>query len=344
MLGRDPLAHDMRFGVIAEAGKLDVNATPRDVLAALPGLDPSIAAAIVDWRDVDDVPDDGGGAERSDSTYHGAVTPYAPRNAPIETIEELRMLRGVDDGLWFGEDANRNGILDEGEDANADGRLAPGLADLLTLDSREPAVAPDGTARTSIRQVNALRTRMVGLFGTERADEIFAEVQLAQPFANRLDLVAALDLDESEVALLWPSITDGNRVGLIDAWSCREEVLIAVAGSEAARTIIAARPTLMPTTPTWLALAIGREGAAAYGALLSSGSYQFRVDLLAIRNDGAGWARIEASIDCSSGLPRVATIRALESSGWPLPWATPDQLRSLTGEVDVPAFLATGNR
>ncbi len=39
----------------------------------------------------------------------GLDPPYAPRNGPMETIEELLLVRGVTPELLFGVDANHNG-------------------------------------------------------------------------------------------------------------------------------------------------------------------------------------------------------------------------------------------
>jgi hypothetical protein len=61
-----------------------------------------------------------------------------------------------------------------------------------------------------------------------------------------------------------------------------------------------------------------------------------------VRNDGSGWARLQADIDSSAdATTRVVSIRPAEAQGWPLPWATPAQLRSAAPR-DVAAFLATG--
>lgn len=342
LIGRDPSGSGTLFGLIPEAGRIDVNNATAARLAALPGCDEAIAAAIVDWRDADDVPGDGG-AERGDGAYSGAAVAYAPRNAPIETLEELRLVRGVTDTLWFGEDANRNGRLDASEDANSNGRLDPGLCDLLSLENRESANAPDGTARTPITRMGELRNRLIALFGAARGAELATAAQERQPYANRLELIGALGLEDGEAASLWPFlIGPEGRVGLIDAASCREDVLAAALGSELASHIIAMRPANgAAADPAWLAEALGRETARSAGMVLTVGSYRFRADLLAVRNDGSGWARLEAVIDCSAGTTRVAGIRPIECLGWPLPWATPSRLRSAAPR-DVAAFLATG--
>lgn len=330
------------FGLLAQGGLLDLHHAPPALLAALPGLDEAVAAAIADWRDVDETPLDGG-AERGDGAYTGAATPYAPRNAPFETLEELRLVRGITDAAWFGEDINRNRALDAGEDADGDGRLDPGLCDLLTLESREPALAPDGTARTTVQNQSALRRRLIEVLGAERGGALASEAQRRQPFANRLELVAALDLDEGEAAALWPClIGPEGRVGLLDAASAGEEVLVAALGRDLAARILALRPAGdAALDPAWLAEALGRDLARSAGMLLTVGSWRFTADLLAVRDDGSGWARLLVDIDCSARTARVAGIRPAEPLGWPLPAATPQRLRALA-PADVPAFLATG--
>lgn len=317
-----------RFGLVPEAGLVDVNHAPAAVLAALPGMDAARSAAISDWRDGDDTIDPQGGAERGDGAYAAATVPYAPRNAPFETLDELALVRDIDRDLWAGEDRNGNGMLDPGEDADHDGRLDRGLAGLCTLESREPANAPDGTPRTSCaRAAGALRTRLAALFGKARATALAELAQRGQPFANRLDFLAALALSADEAARLWPYVICGEgRLGLVDAASAPEEVLVAAVGAEWAARLAGARPSTAQG-PAWLVAALGREGAQAVGGRLTVGSYRFRADLLAVRRDGAGWDRLEAVLDCSTGTTRVLALRPAAARGWPLPWATPATLR-----------------
>ena len=52
----------------------------------------------------------------SESPAPSAITtrrsnpPYAPRNGPLGSIEELLLVRGVTPALLFGADLNRNGV------------------------------------------------------------------------------------------------------------------------------------------------------------------------------------------------------------------------------------------
>ncbi len=343
LIGRDPLGAKARFNVISQAGKLNVNTATVEQLAALPNMTPALAGAIVDWRDEDDDTHENGGAERND--YAGEAVPYAPRNAALESLDELRLVQGITAALYFGEDANQNGMLDAGEDTNGDGKLTPGLRDLLTLDSREPALAPDGTPKVDVRDNGRnMRNLLTDRLGSERGAAVLAAAGLARqihPFANRLDFISALELTEDETAKLWPYLSGPEgRVGLIDAYACREEVLAATVGETLAKIIVVARPLTAPSSPAWLAEALGRDDCATVGMLITSGSYQFQLDVLAVRDDGAGYARLQADLDLSNTVARVSVIRPAQTQGWPLPWITPDQLRHRAAGSDPLTLLA----
>lgn len=79
-------------GLIDEERKININTASKDVLQALPGIDESIAASIIDWRDADDgmLPH---GAERS--YYANLPEPYLCKNALFETLDELLLVKGI---------------------------------------------------------------------------------------------------------------------------------------------------------------------------------------------------------------------------------------------------------
>jgi general secretion pathway protein K len=94
--------------IVDEARKLDINelinartgAVNKDKVQVLERLfailkvDPGIIPAIIDWLDPDSVDSPGGGAEAD--YYMRLAPPYEPRNGPMPTIGDLRMVRGVD--------------------------------------------------------------------------------------------------------------------------------------------------------------------------------------------------------------------------------------------------------
>jgi general secretion pathway protein K len=74
-------------------------------------LDPAIVGAIVDWIDADDLPTGPGGAESQ--YYRSLEKPYVARDALMETIAELRLIRGVTEDLLLTLGAKRvGGIVD----------------------------------------------------------------------------------------------------------------------------------------------------------------------------------------------------------------------------------------
>jgi len=150
----------VRYGLENESARINLNTllrfekirrgAARRLLSALPEMTEEIADAILDWIDDDDRPRRFG-AEAND--YSGLQPPYGPRNAPLESIEELLLVRGVTAALLFGADRNRNGRLDPAEadlpSATA-GLAAGGWARYLTLYSEERTVRPDGTPKINV--------------------------------------------------------------------------------------------------------------------------------------------------------------------------------------------------
>ena len=142
-----------RYGLVDESSKINVNVLPiydrlgevvlgeslvaRNMLMALPNMTEEIADAIVDFVDSDSEEGEFG----AESGYYESLNPpYVAKNGPLDTIEELLLVRGVTRELLFGLDTNRNGIVDESEASNAstsDTASELGLANYLTLYSKE---------------------------------------------------------------------------------------------------------------------------------------------------------------------------------------------------------------
>lgn len=125
----------------------------QSLLMALPGMTLDTADAILDWLDEDDEPRPMGAEEEY---YATLPTPYAPRNGPIDTVEELLLVRGVTPELLFGADANRNGVIDAGEQqimmVDAGATQALGWSAYLTVHGYETNRRRDGRPRININQ------------------------------------------------------------------------------------------------------------------------------------------------------------------------------------------------
>lgn len=96
--GPQPLgAGTVSVRVEDEARRLDLGlpelAARLPALLAALGLEPRLADAIADWTDADDAPRPHG-AERD--WYLGLTPPYVPANAPLASVGDLRLVRGID--------------------------------------------------------------------------------------------------------------------------------------------------------------------------------------------------------------------------------------------------------
>jgi type II secretory pathway component PulK len=129
------------------------NPTAKAVLMALPSMTDEISDAILDWLDADDTTRDNG----AESDYYGSLTPpYAARNGPIQSIDELLLVRGVTPQLLYGLDAAPMGLVDAstgdpmaGVD-NSDGSMDHGWAAYFTLYSAESTLKSDGTQKINL--------------------------------------------------------------------------------------------------------------------------------------------------------------------------------------------------
>jgi general secretion pathway protein K len=90
--------------VVDEDGKVDLNAASDDVLTALfkaagvaADKAKSLSAAIQDWRRPGDAALPNGAKQPQ---YESAGLNYGPRNGPFATVEEARMVLGMDEKTW----------------------------------------------------------------------------------------------------------------------------------------------------------------------------------------------------------------------------------------------------
>ena len=164
-----PVEHDskngaIRYGLMDESAKLNLNYLPKmglsnddltTMLLNIPQMTAEIVDAILDWIDEDDTKNPYG-AESED--YQQMNPPYKAKNGPLETIDELLLVKGITPTLLYGEDANRNGLLDPNENDgdksppldNADGVLDHGFVAYFTVHGRESNRKKDGKLKINV--------------------------------------------------------------------------------------------------------------------------------------------------------------------------------------------------
>ncbi|MCK4375744.1 MAG: general secretion pathway protein GspK, partial [Candidatus Brocadiae bacterium] len=195
------------FGIVDEASRINLNSASSDMLLKLPGMTAELADAIVDWRD-EDAEVSPSGAE---SEYYLLQSqPYYCKDAPLEMVEEVLLIRDATAELLYGEDTNRNGVLDPNEnDAddtdppdNRNGSLDGGFIDYVTVFSVEPNLSADGEERVNVNDFDTqpLSELLRRVIEDDRLFFILQNVRRGRPYASTLDFQVRSGLTAEEFA------------------------------------------------------------------------------------------------------------------------------------------------
>lgn len=180
-----------RFGLENESARINLNTLllwdeyaedgARLQLLALPGMTEAIADAILDWLDEDSEPR----ALGAESQYYLSLdAPYAPQNGPLESLDQLLMVRDVTPALLYGLDRDRNFVLSETELAggppagvdNSTGAMNRGWSAYLTLYSAEANLTSEGEQKIDVNMedLEELHGQLESALGREQANFIVA--------------------------------------------------------------------------------------------------------------------------------------------------------------------------
>lgn len=328
-------ARELRFGVRDEAGKLNVNAATREQLLQVPGITEDAVDGILDWRDEDEEALEFG----AEAPYYAALDPpYLPKNGPIEALEELLRVKGVDAAILWGEDRNRNGILDPGEDDgdesfppdDMDGLLDRGLSDYLTVYSRELNRTLDGRARLVWSQatVEDLTARLTEAGLAEGPLNRLRQLKVTGQEVQGLgQLIAGPEFDEAAATIVLDELSvleAESNVGRINVNTAPREVLLGLPGLEAGdvESILARRLEggADLTSPAWLLRAIPPPKLQAIADLVTTRAEQFTVHAaVCLDHRPARFMRVEVVIDRGFVPARIVTWKDLTGLGFPLP-------------------------
>jgi type II secretory pathway component PulK len=354
------------YGIVDEASKVNISTANQDMLTMLPRMMREDAAAIIDWRDSDENITLGG----AESEFYLAMPdPYRCKNSPFETVEELLLVRGMLPELLYGEDMNRNGILDDNENDgdqsdppdNADGKLDRGLYDMVTVYSSEgTAAGSGGTSGSQPVDVNSassdqLRQTFRDYISGNRLEEVVARTRTMRPFKNVLDFYfrAQLTYDEfkgiaGKITANASSSSGGGRSGgssassvkrgLININTAPRDVLLCLPGigdPEANALIQRRAGRITDEGIAWVVQALPQEKAVPIGSLITSRAYQFSADIVSVSGDGRAFRRCRIVVDARQSPPRVIYRRDLTSLGWPLDPMILDALRAGVGMENV---------
>jgi DNA uptake protein ComE-like DNA-binding protein len=335
------------FGLVDEASKLNLNTASLEMLEALPGMTPQLAASIIDWRDTNETVSDNGAES---DTYLRLKPGYQAKNTNFETLGELRLVMGGDWNVLYGEDANLNGLLDMNEnDAdqslpsdNKNGRLDPGIFEYVTVYSREGTVRSDGSAKinvTNTASLDQLGALIEQKLGGARAGEITNYLRapglaIATNFLGfYLQLKSGANMTPEDYAQIEPEIcfSDQPVEGLVNVNTASEAVLACIPGigTDHASSMVAYRQSNSGNLQSiaWVTEVVTDENEQQQAApYLTTHSYQFTADIAAVGHNGHGYKRVKFIFDTSEGTPKIRFRRDLSALGWALGQYTRDWL------------------
>jgi hypothetical protein len=290
---------------VDEASKLNLNgcgtATSTifvNMLMNLPNMTNDIAASIWNWAN----PASQASSEGADSSYYLSLPdPYNCKHSPFETVEELLLIESVTPQLLYGDDANRNGVLDPNE---FDSTLG------VSGSSIEAGTGPvDGGWNTDVTVYSSNAGSSGGGSGGAGAG-------LSK--GGRINVNTA----QTPVLLCLPGLDQSDVNAMINYRNTSGANL---------------------TSPSWVAAAIGRTKAAAIAPYITTTSYQYSADIVAVSGDGRAYRRYLAVVNASVSPPAVLYWKDLTYLGWPLDPTILTSLRSGAGLTSTTTVVTGGS-
>lgn len=313
--GEEPVtSSEPVFGIIDETGKININLAPYDILVNLPMITPEFAASIIDWRDEDDdITENGAEA----SAYALNNTAYEIKNAPFETLEELRMVFGATTEMLYGEDVNQNGLLDPNENDgslsppmdNGDGILDFGIIEYLTVYAEVPEEdeEPDqnggsqpptnGGGNNNNGPGAARLQQQPGQGGGEQEDELSLKININTASATVISTLPGMNLSLAQQ--------------VVDARIANQD----------------------PNSDLdWIDGVLEPELIEGIQEFITTQTFFFTLDVAAVGQNGHGYRRTRFVIDNSNGEPVVLHRRNMGRYGWALGETTRQQFS--TGSIN----------
>ncbi|MGC9330193.1 MAG: helix-hairpin-helix domain-containing protein, partial [Candidatus Hinthialibacter sp.] len=162
-------------------------------------------------------------------------------------------------------------------------------------------------------------------FGEDRSQEIQQALPTQGEFSSLLEFFIRSRMTAEEFAQIDDEITtsdDEYLEGLININTAPEEVLACIPGigSENADAVVQYRSSHSDDTDSiaWLAEVLEEEQAIEAGPFITTQSYQYTADIMAVGHQGKGFRRMQFVIDISEDEPVIRYRRDFTRFGWAL--------------------------
>ena len=349
------------FGIVDEAGKLNLNTASSLQLQALPNSTVDISDSIADWVDTDDDTNPNG----AESSYYQALTePYGAKNSGFETVEELLMVKNMTPFVLYGYDLNHDGIIDQNEQqlgglsagTSTTTNDPRGMFNYLTCYSKEPNSNGNGGARVNVNSpdTSQLLQLLTQDISASRASAIVTTITPYLRRPNAFPDLGTFYTDSTMTAQEFGSVAQGlttsaakTLTGLVNVVTAPRQVLMCLPGlvQSDADALVSAQAGASSSGVgklTWVFSALSASKAAGIAGNITAQSYVYSADIVAVSGDGRAFKRVRVVIDDRASPPKVVYRKDLTSLGWPLP---PDVLTALRAGKPIPdTVTGTSNR
>ncbi|MBN2128428.1 MAG: general secretion pathway protein GspK [Sedimentisphaerales bacterium] len=323
---------EFEYGITDEAGKINLNSASLEMLLKLPGMTSELAASIIDWRDEDSEISTGG----AENEYYLSLSePYDCKNGPLETVDEILLIKGASEDLLYGEDTNLNGVLDDHENDgdnsdppdNRNGRLDAGFYDYVTVYSVEANVDSEGNQRLNVNEAQSradLQAALEEVVKEERALEIMNQIPTNPRYDNVLDFYLGAGLTSEEFAQIAERLTtsaEETLPGLVNVNTASKEVLLCLPGLEESdvEALLSYRTSNNDIdSVAWVAEVLDNAKAVEIGSFITTRSFQYSADIVCLAGNGRAYKRYKAVLDLREASPVIVYWKTLTHSGWPL--------------------------
>jgi DNA uptake protein ComE-like DNA-binding protein len=279
---------------------------------------------------------------------------YKAKNSDFESVEELRLVRWIDESVLYGNDRNHNGVLDEAptdlaaglQQAANDGRgIYPFVTAWGVKATANVQTASAQGATAALADVNSTSTtRLRTLLETNvpaKADDILTLTRRLRPFTNVFDWYFKVGLTQEEFSKIFvqlaanppvsgggggttqPAISIAPRLAKVNVYTASREVLYCLPGLDQgdADAILGQRNTRSTTTPSdlsWLVSVLDPEKLSQMGGYVTGTSKVYSADIVAVASDGKAFKRVKIVIDARTSPSKIIYRRDMTSAGWPL--------------------------
>ncbi len=301
-----------RFGLTDESGKININVAGRETLLALPLMTGELADNIITWRS--------GQAPAAGDGYR-VEGEGGPKGAKLETMDELLGVPGITPKILYGEDVNRNGLLDENEndgdaswpDDNRDGKLDRGLIGLCTVYSRHTPTPQEKAAKDLNSLDRKQLEELLPNISADLAGQIEEFRKKHGDYESVAELIMVDGVTKENLRDWWPLLRVGEAKpteGLVNVFTAPVEVLAALGPLEkedAGRIHDFIRGSnVQPEGLLWLLDLINKDRFVSLVPLLTTRSERFSARIVAATDDGMYWARRRVVL--SRGLDGKITV------------------------------------